>query len=41
MEERTGVFAAGDNQLTLLGPEISVGQQGAQFHSFRRGSETR
>ena len=31
MEERTGVFAAGDNQLTLLGPEISVGQQAPNF----------
>ena len=31
MEERTGVFAAGDNQLTLLGPAISVGQQAPNF----------
>ena len=31
MEERTGVFAAGDNKLTLLGPEISVGQQAPNF----------
>lgn len=31
MEERTGVFAAGDNQLTLLGPEIAVGQQAPNF----------
>ena len=31
MEERTGVFAAGDNQLTLLGPGISVGQQAPNF----------
>ncbi|MYE53948.1 MAG: thiol peroxidase [Chloroflexi bacterium] len=31
MEERTGVFAAGENQLTLLGPEISVGQQAPNF----------
>ena len=31
MEERTGVFAAGDNQLTLLGPEITVGQTAPNF----------
>ena len=31
MEERTGVFAAGENPLTLLGPEISVGQQAPNF----------
>ena len=31
MEERTGVFAAGENQLTLLGSEISVGQQAPNF----------
>ena len=31
MEERTGVFAAGENQLTLLGPEINVGQQAPNF----------
>ena len=31
MEERTGIFAAGDNQLTLLGPQIAVGQQAPNF----------
>ena len=31
MEERTGVFAAGENQLTLLGPEVNVGQQAPNF----------
>lgn len=31
MEERTGVFAAGENQLTLLGPEIAVGQTAPNF----------
>ena len=31
LEERTGVFAAGDNALTLLGPEIKVGQQAPAF----------
>lgn len=31
MEERTGVFAAGENQLTLLGPEVKVGQQAPGF----------
>lgn len=31
MEERTGVFAAGENQLTLLGPEITVGQAAPNF----------
>ena len=31
MPERTGVFAAGDNQLTLLGHEVSVGQQAPAF----------
>ncbi len=31
MEERTGVFAAGDNQLTLLGPEVTVGQAAPNF----------
>ena len=29
MPERTGVFAAGDNQLTLVGHEVSVGGRGA------------
>ena len=31
LEERTGVFAAGDNKLTLLGPEIKVGQKAPDF----------
>ena len=31
MEERTGVFAAGENQLTLLGSEITVGQTAPNF----------
>lgn len=31
LEERTGVFAAGDNKLTLLGPEIKVGDKAPGF----------
>ena len=31
MEERTGVFAAGENQLTLLGPEVKVGHTAPNF----------
>ncbi len=31
MPERTGVFAAGDNPLTLLGHEVTVGQQAPNF----------
>ena len=31
LEERTGVFAAGDNKLTLLGPEIKVGDKAPDF----------
>ncbi|MCH7624659.1 MAG: thiol peroxidase [Chloroflexi bacterium] len=31
LEERTGVFAAGENKLTLLGPEIKVGQKAPDF----------
>lgn len=31
MEERTGIFAAGDRQLTLLGPEIKVGDKAPGF----------
>lgn len=31
LEERTGIFAAGDNALTLLGPEIKVGQKAPAF----------
>ena len=31
LEERTGVFAAGENKLTLLGPEIKVGQKAPSF----------
>ena len=31
LEERTGIFAAGDNKLTLLGPEVKVGQQAPAF----------
>lgn len=31
LEERTGVFRAGDNQLTLLGPEIKVGDDAPGF----------
>ncbi len=31
LEERTGVFAAGENKLTLLGPEIKVGDKAPEF----------
>ena len=31
LEERTGIFAAGDNKLTLLGPEIKVGDNAPGF----------
>lgn len=31
LEERTGVFAAGDNKLTLLGPEVKVGDKAPGF----------
>ena len=31
LEERTGIFAAGENKLTLLGPEIKVGQKAPDF----------
>jgi len=31
LEERTGVFAARDTQLTLLGPEVKVGQKAPDF----------
>ena len=32
MPERTGVFAAGDNQLTLVGHEVSVGDAAPGFN---------
>ena len=31
LEERSGVFAAGENNLTLLGPEIKVGDKAPGF----------
>lgn len=31
LEERTGIFAAGERQLTLLGPEVKVGQKAPGF----------
>ena len=31
LEERTGVFAAGENKLTLLGPEVKVGGTAPDF----------
>ncbi len=39
-EERTGVFAAGERQLTLLGPEIKVGQTAPPFTVVGEGLST-
>lgn len=37
MEERTGVFAAGENALTLLGPEVKVGDAAPGFTASGAG----
>lgn len=37
MEERTGVFAAGENALTLLGPEVKVGDAAPGFMASGAG----
>lgn len=37
MEERTGVFTAGENALTLLGPEVKVGDAAPGFTASGEG----
>ncbi|MGH2544334.1 MAG: thiol peroxidase [Ardenticatenaceae bacterium] len=37
VQERTGVFAAGERQLTLLGPEVKVGDKAPNFTVVGQG----